>query len=92
MSKFNHQHIKMCRVRASSPNAEVTVLGDSGIERRIKLILVQLSQRDRPPRFGTGRLENDVVNGDPSPESAHDSWSKTVVDISLFAATKMTIV
>jgi len=92
MPKFNYQHIKMCRVRASSPNAEVTVLGDGGIERRVELILVQLSQRDRPPRFGTGRLDDDVMNGDPSPKSICGSRSKTMIDIGLFIATKMTIV
>ena len=92
MPKFNDQHIKVCRARASSPNAEVTVLGDGGIERRIKLILVQLPQRDRPPRFGAGWLGNYVVNGDSSPKSTHDSLSKTMIDISLFTATKMTVV
>jgi hypothetical protein len=66
----------MYPIRVSSPDAEVTVLGNCGIELRIKLLLVQLSQRDCPSCSACW-LGRDIVNGDSSLESVRGGRSES---------------
>lgn len=81
----------MCLIRVSSPDAEVTVLGNCGIKLRIELLLVQLSQRGCPSCSACW-LGHYIVNGDSSLKSIRGARSEPVTGISLFPATKVTVV